>query len=105
MLIVRRLKGLAGDLGPSPLPRDVYARATREPFQVFASGRVSPPGSEVFASHGNHQVDQPPLAMMLCFNFLPMTVSEGLCAEEAFWMLHNVWKVTLDADARWWLDL
>jgi hypothetical protein len=35
MLIVRRLKGLAGDLGPSPLHRDVYARATREPFQVF----------------------------------------------------------------------
>ena len=35
MLIVRRLKGLAGDLGPSPLQRDVFARATREPFQVF----------------------------------------------------------------------
>jgi hypothetical protein len=72
---------------------------------VFASGRPSLPVSEVFASHGNHQVDQPPLAMMLCSNFLPMTVSEGLSAEEALWMHHNVWKVTLDAGTRWWLDL
>ena len=72
---------------------------------VFAEGRVSPPGSQVFLSHGNHQVDQPPLAMMLCANFLPMTVSEGLCAEDALWMHHNVWKVTLNGGDRWWLDL
>ena len=72
---------------------------------VFASGRPSLPVSEVFASHGNHQVEQPPLAMMLCCNFLPMTVSERLSAEEALWMHHNVWKVTLDAGTRWWLDL
>ena len=73
--------------------------------RVFAEGRVSPPGSQVFLSHGNHQVDHPPVAMMLCANFLPMTVSEGLSAEEALWMHHNVWKVTLDAGTRWWLDL
>ena len=72
---------------------------------VFASGRPSLPVSQVFASHGNHQVDHPPVAMMLCANFLPMTVSEGLSAEEALWMHHNVWKVTLDAGTRWWLDL
>jgi hypothetical protein len=36
---------------------------------VFASGRPSLPVSQVFASHGNHQVDQPPVAMMLCSNF------------------------------------
>ncbi len=72
---------------------------------IFAAGAVAPPRSAGFASHGNHQVDQPPPAMILCCNFLPMSVSEGLCAEEAFWMLHNVWKVTLDADTRWWLDL
>ena len=72
---------------------------------VFASGRPSLPVSQVFASHGNHHVDQPPVAMMLCSNFLPMTVSEGLSAEEALWMHHNVWKVTLNGGDRWWLDL
>jgi hypothetical protein len=72
---------------------------------VFTSGRVSSPDSQVFASRGNHQVEQPPLAMMCCCNSLPMTVSEGLSAEEALWMHHNVWKVTLDAGTRWWLDL
>ena len=35
ILISRRLKGLAGDLGPSPFPRDVYARASREAGQGF----------------------------------------------------------------------
>ena len=35
ILISRRLKGLAGDLGPSPFPCDVYARATREAVQGF----------------------------------------------------------------------
>ena len=34
-VIVRLLEGLAGVMGPSPSARGVYARATREPFQVF----------------------------------------------------------------------
>ena len=72
--------------------------------EVFVSGRPSLPVSEVFVNHGNHQNHQHPLAMMLCANFLPMTVSEGLSAEEALWMHHNVWKVTLEAGTRWWLD-
>ena len=43
IVIVRWLKGLAGVLGPSPSPRDVYARATREPFQVFFVSHSSVP--------------------------------------------------------------
>lgn len=43
IVIVRRLKGLAGDLGPSPSSRDVYARATREPLQVFFVSHSSVP--------------------------------------------------------------
>ena len=72
--------------------------------EVFASGRPSPPVSEVCMNHGNHQYDQQPLAMMLCANFLPMTVSEGLSAEETFWMHLNVWKVTFEAGTRWCLE-
>jgi hypothetical protein len=33
-----------------------------------------------------------------------MTVSEGLSAEEALWMHLNVWKVTIEAGTRWWLE-
>ena len=33
ILLSRRLKGLAGVLGPSPFPCDVYSRATREAVQ------------------------------------------------------------------------
>ena len=43
IVIARRLKGLAGDLGPSPSSRDVYARATREPLQVFFVSHFSVP--------------------------------------------------------------
>ncbi len=72
--------------------------------EVVVSGRPSLPVFEVFVNHGNHHYDQHPLAMMLCANFLQMTVSEGLSAEEALWMHHNVWKVTLEAGTRWWFD-
>ena len=72
--------------------------------EVFVSGRPSLPVSEVIVNHGNHQYVQHPLAMMLCANFLPMTVSEGLSAQDALWMQNNVWKVTLETGTRWWLD-
>jgi hypothetical protein len=35
IVIARRLKGLAGDLGPSPLSRDVHARAIEHPCRCF----------------------------------------------------------------------
>ena len=33
-----------------------------------------------------------------------MTVSEGLSAEDAMWMDHNVSKVTLEPGTRWGVD-
>jgi hypothetical protein len=72
--------------------------------RMFVSWPHFPPFSDVFASHGNHHYEHHPPAMMVCSNFLPTTVSEGLSAEEALWMHQNIWKVTLEAGARWWLD-
>ena len=74
--------------------------------EVFACGRPALPESQVFVTGANHPLDRRPrpLAMMLCANFLPMTVSEGLSAEEALWMEHNVWKVTLEPGTNWWVD-
>ena len=74
--------------------------------EVFACGRPALPESQVFVTGANHPLDRRPrpLAMMLCANFLPMTVSEGLSAEDALWMEHNVWKVTLEPGTRWWVD-
>lgn len=74
--------------------------------EVFACGRPALPESQVFVTGANHPLDRRPrpLAMMLCANFLPMTVSEGLSAEDALWMEHNVWKVTLEPGTNWWVD-
>ena len=90
----------------SVLWKDIRVDQLLHNREVFASGRPALSDSQVFVTGANHPLDRRPrpLAMMLCANFLPMTVSEGLSADDALWMEHNVWKVTLEPGTRWWVD-
>ena len=73
--------------------------------QIFTSDRRPLPVSAVFSNHGNHQMWQHPVAIVVCSNHLPTTVTEGLSPQDAQWMQINVEKVTLDAEKLWWHKL